>query len=103
MMPKNDWTQLYEELSLTHSCQKYYMNMMLTFCDCSAETIQDFPTLSLVIDGIDYTIPPQTYVSPVTDDPGNTSCLLDVSYQNGWNMYILGLPLLENYYTVFDQ
>ena len=80
MMPRVDFNKFYSELSLTHNCQKYYMNMMIVFCSCSADTIQDFPTLSLVIDGIDYTIPPSTYVSPTTNEPDNISCLLDVSY-----------------------
>lgn len=73
--------------------------MQIVFCDCTYETIDSFPTISLVIDNIEYEIPPSTYVS--TDS--GTSCLIDVSWQRGWSVYILGLPLFENYYTVFDQ
>ena len=78
------------------------MNMEIVFCDCTADSISDFPTLTLVIDGKRYYIPPSTYVSTV-DNNFFTTCLLDVSYQRGWSVYILGLPLFENYYTVFDQ
>ena len=48
-----------------------------------------------------YEIPPSTYVS-MTNNLFSTTCLVDISYQRGWDVYILGLPLLENYYTVFD-
>ena len=46
-----------------------------------------------------YEIPPSTYVSWQYGG----QCLLDVSWQAGWDVYILGLPLFENFYTVFDQ
>ena len=77
--------------------------MELVFCDCTAGSIKDFPTLTLVIDGVKYEIPPSTYVSLMQGLFGTPTCLVDVSYQRGWSVYILGLPLLENYYTVFDQ
>ena len=74
--------------------------MQIVFCECNIETIeQDFPILNLVIDDVSYEIPPSTYVSWQYGG----QCLLDVSYQRGWDVYILGLPLFENFYTVFDQ
>ena len=77
------------------------MTMEIVFCDCNPFMLNEFPTLTLVIDGVNYEIPPSTYVS-MMDNHFSTTCLVDVSYQRGWSVYILGLPLLENYYTVFD-
>lgn len=39
MMPRVDFNQFYAELTRHHDCQKFYMNMMIVFCSCSADTI----------------------------------------------------------------
>ena len=59
------------------------MGMELVFCDCNSNQIDQFPALTLVIEGIDYVIPSSTYVSVVQDInvfQNSNTCILAVSY-----------------------
>jgi len=60
--------------------------------------MDSFPDLTVTFDGVEYTIPKESYVENYFG-----FCGINVTYMEGMDMWILGLNFFHNYYTVFDQ
>lgn len=65
-------------------------------CTCDNTPIEKFPTLSFVIGGRAFDIPPQAYISRTSD-----GCLLSLGV-NGSNRWVLGQIFMRKFYTLFD-
>ena len=65
---------------------------------CTDEDLTRLPSVNLEIGGINYSIPPQSYIKKY----GNHCTIAEMSSQNYKDQISLGLNFMENYYTIFD-
>jgi len=100
LMPKDDLYKLMDFLS-----RKYDITCQLTIlAHCAlasgeATTVDMFPDLRFVLDGFDYYMPRESYVSCY--DSGQ--CMVKIMNNPYISFWLIGLNFFENYYAVFDQ
>ncbi len=70
--------------------------------------LQSWPNINFVLEGengedVTLTCSPQTYWQVNSPAPGQAFFKMSGQQQGGANQSILGLPLMNNYYTIFDR
>uniref|UniRef100_A0A7S3CSQ4 Peptidase A1 domain-containing protein n=1 Tax=Strombidium rassoulzadegani TaxID=1082188 RepID=A0A7S3CSQ4_9SPIT len=67
--------------------------------ECTVEQYEQFPDLVMVIDGVQYTVPRESYLGIEM----GFQCYMKIMTHDLIPFWILGLNFFENYYTIFDQ
>jgi len=70
--------------------------------------LSSWPTITFVLEGalgtdVKLTVTPDTYWQTNSPKPGYATAVLFGDNGQGGGQSILGLPLMNNYYTVFDR
>lgn len=76
---------------------------MTYLCEHPGEIPDNLPEITFKFNGKDYRIPRESLYTKISDAIGRDYMTVEVMFLEGWNEWILGLTMLENYYAVYDQ
>lgn len=90
---------MYEEINKILGIHDFFPGLaQLDSFTCTDADVAKLPAVNLAIGGIDYSIPPQSYIKKF----GDMCSIANMKKDSYPNQISLGLNFMENYYTVFD-
>lgn len=98
IFPKDYFKRFLNEMFKSMADDEYEINdgYVLTRC------YEDFPTLYFMFDNQWITIEPHEYLVDISDNEDKSICVLLMS-QGSTDLFVFGLPLFMDYYTIHDD
>ena len=108
-MPKDFFWELYDEIEKIEGtrCSVDWYNTMS--CTYNKNTYDKLPEMIFEIDGKQYKVPRESLYVQLDEEEslsslfGKSQLVVEVTYIDGWDEWLLGLTFLENYYAVYDM
>ena len=104
LLPEQVFWEFVNELQDITTCNVDFYNQVICSTDhwfWGRVAIEDLPELTITIEGKDYIVPRDSLYT--TQEGFNGWTVVEITYIEGWEHWILGLTFLENYYAVYDM